>query len=116
MIELLPSTFNNVLAHWEYTNNWIIPLKPKFSISCPICGGDTRFKQHNLHYREFKITGKQPRLDMTYKCIQCSYIMNFGVHITETYYNNITKQLLSIVGRVRTLHILEAIDIERLNK
>ena len=115
MIPILPTTLPNVQKCWEYTHDWRIPLEPKFSIKCPICGGAARFKSHYLHNRVYEVTGQQPRIDMVYKCTNCAYVMTFGVHITEDYYQEISGKVQGVVGRIRTIHILEVIDLERSN-
>ena len=111
-IKILPSTLEYQKKNWEYTHDWRQPVKPRFEIKCPICGGKTRWKHYNPHIREYKVAGRQPRFDVCYKCEQCGYVMTFGVHITEEYYREIEQAMLKNLGRVRTLHILEVIDRE----
>jgi hypothetical protein len=113
MIKVLPDSLEKQKENWEYTGDWRIPLIPKFKIRCAVCGNeDVRFKEYYPHLREYKVTGKQPRIDMTYKCCNCAYVWKHGVHITEDYYWKIIEKMQEELGRIRPIHILEIIDRE----
>lgn len=111
MVRILPR--NDYSTHWERTHDWQIPLKPKFNLKCPVCGGKPRYKEYYPHHREYRKVGHQYRIDVWFKCTQCAYVWVHGVSITKDYYYEITEAMQKNIGRIRPLHILEVIDIEK---
>ena len=61
------------------------PPSPSTRIICPVCKSDrVYFKECNFH-KHFD----QYRLDIHLKCGNCSYVMTFGVHVSEDEFNRL---------------------------
>ena len=109
MIKALPK--NDYSGFWEYTHNWQIPLKPKKNLVCPVCQGkNVRFKEYFPHVRHYKVWGAQYRIDTWFKCCTCAHVWVHGVSVTEDYYNEVVSKMQEKLGRIRPLHILEALE------
>lgn len=110
-VEILDSTIDNFDSTWKKTYNIWMPLEPRIEIKCPICSSGVRFKEYNLQHRSYKITGDKFRVDMFYKCVNCGFVLTFGVPVDSKYYYNIKSKQEDLIGRSRPLHILEYIDL-----
>lgn len=69
--------------YWDFSQ--VLPT-PNFTIYCPICGGSDIKLSHWLFHIKQNPTPTPYRCDVTFKCTCCSYIINFGVLITEEYF------------------------------
>ena len=110
-MDLLPGS--DYSGWWEYTHDWQMPLRPVKSLHCPVCGGPVRLKEYYPHTRQYKVAGKQFRIDVWIKCCACAHVWAHGVSVPEAYYREIVSEMEKRLGSVRPLHVLEAIDIEQ---
>ncbi len=105
---------NDYSNFWRHTHDWRMPLEPVQPLKCPICGGAVRYKEYSLQSRSYQVAGRQYRVDLWYKCCSCAYVWQHGVSVDKKYYTEIVEALTKKIGRIRPLHILEVIDLEKL--
>ena len=103
---------NDYRGKWKYTGAWYQPLTPTFNLRCPVCGGVARFKEYYPHSRNYG-SGVNCRIDQWYKCCECAMVWVHGVTVNEDVYKEVIAKLEGKVGRIRPLHILESIQIEK---
>lgn len=99
-------------SKWKYTGAWHQPLTPTFNLTCPICGGEARFKEYYPHSHNHG-GGVNCRVDQWFKCCSCAYVWVHGITVNETIYREIEGRLKDRVGNIRPLHILESIELQK---